>query len=172
MSGPQLARAIKHLRAIQKKTDLSLWDQYDPQAHQLPVHADKRKIVTILGGNRSGKSHCAGYTTACHAMGIYPEWWEGLRFHTPVDMGVISISAEQLRKSAQVKMMGEPHAIGTGFINPDMILDKAWRQGTNGCLDWVIVKHASGGSSRIEFMSCEQGQSKFMGFARKWIWFD
>jgi len=130
-------------------------------------------IGDILSHN-SGKSHCCAFTIACHALGIYPSWWTGITYTHPIDIGIISISTEQMRKSAQVKLMGEPFSIGTGFIPKDMInMDELhWRAGTNGCLDWVLVKHSSGGWSRLNFMVNEQGQKKFMGYAWDLAWFD
>ena len=128
-------------------------------------------IGSILSHN-SGKSESSAYTMACHITGIYPSWWAGLTFSESFIYGVVSVSTEQMRKSAQVKLMGEPHELGTGYIPKDLIIDYAWRAGTNGCLDWVLVKHASGGICRIEFMVCEQGPSKFQGFAWKVAWFD
>lgn len=172
MSAPQAAAAVKEMEALLKKKREGMFYTYKPQNHQIPIHSDKRKIVEVMGGNRSGKSHCCGFTMACHILGEYPDWWQGLRLNTPPDVGVVSISTEQMRKSAQVKLMGEPHALGTGFIPADRIIDKAWRGGTNGCLDWVLVQHASGGVSRINFMTNEQGQTKFMGYAWDLCWFD
>lgn len=172
MSLPQADAAVKELEALLKKKREGMFYDYKPQDHQVPIHADKRKIVEVMGGNRSGKSHCVAYSIACHILGEYPEWWVGLKQSSPPDVGIISISTEQMRKSAQVKLMGEPHALGTGFIPADRIIDKAWRQGTNGCLDWVLVRHSSGGVARINFMTNEQGQTKFMGYAWDWAWFD
>lgn len=172
MSLPQADAAVEQIETLLKKKQESKLYRYQPQDHQIAVHADKHKIVDLRGGNRGGKSECCAFTMACHITGIYPEWWQGLQFTEAYIYGVISISTEQMRKSAQVKLMGEPHEIGTGYIPKELIIDYAWRQGTNGCLDWVLVKHASGGVCRIEFMVREQGASKFQGFAWKVAWFD
>lgn len=175
VDGMTLAQADAAVEAIEtlnnKRREGKLYS-YAPQDHQVAVHADKHKIVDLRGGNRGGKSECCAFTMACHMTGIYPEWWDGLKFTEAFIYGVISISTEQMRKSAQVKLMGEPHEIGTGYIPKELIVDYAWRAGTNGCLDWVLVKHASGGVCRIEFMVREQGASKFQGFAWKVAWFD
>ena len=172
MSLAQADAAVEAIEALASRKREGKLYQYEPQDHQVAIHADKHKIVDVRGGNRAGKSECCAFTMACHITGIYPEWWCGLRFTEPFIYGVISISTEQMRKSAQVKLMGEPHEIGTGYIPKDLIVDYAWRAGTNGCLDWVLVKHASGGICRVEFMVKEQGAAKFQGFAWKVAWFD
>ncbi len=172
MTPAQANAAVEALTSLIKKKQESKFHHYKPQDHQVAIHADKHRIVDVRGGNRSGKSECSAYTVACHVLGIYPDWWQGLTFTEQVYVGVISISTEQLRKSAQVKLMGEPHEIGTGYIPKEMIIDYAWRQGTNGCLDWVLVRHASGGASRIQFMVGQMGMEKFMGFTWSFAWFD
>lgn len=155
---------IVNIRELRKDI---VWDFTVEKYHNYFVSEES----TIVQSN-SGKSHCCGFTVACHAMGKYPEWWVGVRFNSPLDIGVISITQEQLRKSAQVKLMGEPYALGTGFIPKEAIHDYAWRKGSNGCLDWVLIRHASGGLTRINFMTCEMGQRVFMGFSWDLVWFD
>ena len=172
MTLAQADAAVTCIETLNDKKRQGKLYNYVPQDHQVPVHADQHKIVDVRGGNRGGKSEACAFTMACHITGIYPDWWQGLKFREPFIYGVISISTEQMRKSAQVKLMGEPHEIGTGYIPKDLIIDYAWRQGTNGCLDWVLVKHATGGICRIEFMVREQGSSKFQGFSWKVAWFD
>ena len=172
MTLAQASAAVDAVESLNNKKKQGKLYGYSPQEHQVAIHADKHKIIDIRGGNRSGKSESSAFTMASHITGIYPDWWQGLKFSEAFIYGVISVSTEQMRKSAQVKLMGEPHELGTGYIPKELIIDYAWRAGTNGCLDWVLVKHASGGVCRIEFMVCEQGPSKFQGFAWKVAWFD
>lgn len=122
--------------------------------------------------HNSGKSHIAAFIVSCHATGIYPSWWQGIRFSDPPSIGVVSITAEQLRKSSQKKLMGEFYNLGTGFIPKDKIIRTTSRQGVVGALDTALIRHVSGGITKIEFMLNEQGQEKFMGFEWNFCWGD
>ena len=186
-SGPQANRSPLDFSLIP--------DQSHPLSVSIPLLTSNRRVVQInylrndfvwdfsmddynnyfigdILNHNSGKSESCAFSVACHVLGIYPDWWTGLRFTEHIFIGVISISTEQLRKSAQVKLMGEPHELGTGYIPRDKIVDYAWRAGTNGCLDWVLVRNADGGLSRIQFMVSEQGMAKFMGYTWSLAWFD
>ena len=129
-------------------------------------------ICAGLIHHNSGKSHIAAFIVSCHATGIYPSWWQGIRFSDPPSIGVVSITAEQLRKSSQKKLMGEFYNLGTGFIPKDKIIRTTSRQGVVGALDTALIRHVSGGITKIEFMLNEQGQEKFMGFEWNFCWGD
>src|SRR5512138_125038 len=55
---------------------------YPKHVALLNASANYREIC-MLGGNRSGKSVLGAYITACHATGIYPDWYTGKRFKRP-----------------------------------------------------------------------------------------
>lgn len=152
-----------------RKNKLSMFVSNEKQIDIVNSH---KKNVVIFGGNRTGKSEIAAFITACHLTGLYPDWWLGPKFDHPIAAGVVSISAEQLRKSGQKKLMGEFFEVGTGYIPAHLIIKKTTRIGTVGAFDTVLVKHVSGGVSKLEFMINEQGPAKFMGFDWDWCWID
>lgn len=164
MSEAELKQLIETSNGLASIGSLKGVNSFIPNEDQIPIANSHKKNVVVFGGNRSGKSHIAAFIVSCHATGIYPSWWQGIRFSDPPSIGVVSITAEQLRKSSQKKLMGEFYNIGTGFIPKDKIIRTTPRQGVVGALDTALIRHVSGGITKIEFMLNEQGQEKFMGF--------
>lgn len=41
------------------------------------------KIRVLEAGNRTGKTQAANVEIAYHATGLYPDWWEGVRYEKP-----------------------------------------------------------------------------------------
>jgi len=174
MSPAQMAAAIKGIQEIQRRKQEGMLYRFAPNDSQIPILNSLKAVKLVIGGNRSGKSHCSAYETACHITGVYPDWWEGYRFHEPIDCGIVSVDTDQMIKGAQQKMMGWPDEFGTGFIPKDLIIfdELKERPQTNGCLQRVSVRHASGGNSRVFFMTFEQKLKSFMGFMWRHCWFD
>ena len=174
MSPAQMAAAIKGIQEIQRRKQEGMLYHFAPNDSQIPILNSLKAVKLVIGGNRSGKSHCSAYETACHITGVYPDWWEGFRFHEPIDCGIVSVDTDQMIKGAQQKLMGWPDEFGTGFIPKDLIIfdELKERPQTNGCLQRVSVRHASGGNSRVFFMTFEQKLKSFMGFMWRHCWFD
>ena len=148
------------------------FDSFVANPAQMDIFNSNKRVRTVSGGNRSGKSHCAAFETACHATGLYPTWWQGVKYTEAIDMGVISPDTSQMLKTSQRKLMGPPDSFGTGFIPKELILELHERPQTNGCLDFALIKHASGGTTRVYFMTTQQTLKSFMGFMWRWAWFD
>lgn len=127
----------------------------------------------FVAANRVGKTEGAGgYEMTCHLTGIYPEWWEGRRFTDAVDCWAAGDTKETVRDIIQLKMVGPEGAYGTGMIPGDLIVNHAKRPNGNGALDFVTVKHRSGGVSRLGFKSYDQGREAFQGTEKHVIWLD
>ena len=63
------------------------------------------------------------------------------------------------------------------YLSPRYISDVVMREGKQtspeyGIIDYIIVKNAFGGLSRIGFKSCDQGREKFQGVSLDFVWFD
>ena len=147
---------------------------YPKQKHFLDLGATKRERV-LFAGNRNGKSHTAAFEGACHATGLYPQWWAGKRFTRATRGWICGESGELVRDVAQVKLFGKPgieEAWGTGMIPRDKLIGKSTSHGAAGLLDTVQVRHVSGGVSTISSKSYEQGRTKFQGESCDWIWPD
>ena len=127
----------------------------------------------FMAGNRTGKTEGGGgYETALHLTGQYPEWWPGRRFNNPIDAWASGDTKETVRDIIQAKMVGLESEIGTGLIPGDAILRTVRRQNGNGALDYVDVRHVSGGTSRLGFKSYDQGRESFQGTEKDLIWLD
>lgn len=126
----------------------------------------------FMAANRVGKSVSGALESAYHATGLYPEWWTGRIFDGPTQGWAIGSTAQATRDTVQKELMGPLGAWGTGILPADTILAKAAKQGTPGGLDWIHVKHVSGGTSTIGFRNYEQPIEAFYGTAMHWVWCD
>lgn len=138
----------------------------------------------FMAGNRIGKTYGAGgYETACHATGLYPDWWTGRRFARPVRAWVAGKTNETTRDIIQSTLFGEVKAraghnaggkgfTGTGVIPGECLGVLTWKQGVADLADVVRVRHVSGGWSTIGLKSYVQGRGSFEGTSQHLIWLD
>jgi phage terminase large subunit-like protein len=118
----------------------------------------------VIAANRSGKSFgIGGYETTLHLTGLYPDFWEGRRFHAPIEAWAAGDTSETTRDIIQQILMGNPGEFGTGLIPRDCILSCTHRAGVAQAVDTVRVRHATGGTSWLGFRSYDQGRAKFQG---------
>lgn len=115
----------------------------------------------FLGANRSGKSFCVGYEASCHLIGWYPHWWTGRRFDRGVVCWAAGEDVKAVRESLQPKLIGSMEEKGTGLIPRDNIVDVMARSGVSGAADYAVIKHSSGGYSRLVLKSFDQGRESF-----------
>jgi phage terminase large subunit-like protein len=134
----------------------------------------------FMAANRIGKTEGAGgYETALHLTGLYPDWWEGSWFDTPVKFWAAGKTNETTRDIVQNKLFGDvkgsgpsKRVTGTGLIPLDNIGDISWKQGVSDLIDKVEIKHASGGTSILGLKSYQQGRGAFEGTEQDGIWLD
>jgi phage terminase large subunit-like protein len=134
-----------------------------------------REVSTrcFMAANRVGKTEGGGgYETTLHLTGLYPGWWEGRRFSKPIDAWAAGDTKETVRDIIQTKMVGPEGSYGTGLIPGDQLLRVVKRPNGNGALDYVEVRHVSGGVSRLGFKSYDQGREAFQGTEKDLIWLD
>lgn len=130
--------------------------------------------------NRVGKTFGGARELAYHATGLYPDWWEGIRFKGPIDTWACGMTNNSTRDIVQKELLGDPgnpDAHGTGAIPLHCIGTTTRKPGVPNALDSVLVKHfdengVQDGWSKIGFMSYEMGQNKFMGASKSWVWLD
>lgn len=128
----------------------------------------------FIAANRIGKTEgTGGYEVTMHLTGQYPDWWEGRRFDSPVECWAANDSNLATRDIIQTVMLGpvgiEP---GTGLIPGDLIINYTAKSGVPDGIDTVYVKHASGGTSILQFKSFEQGRKLWQGTKKHVVWFD
>lgn len=126
----------------------------------------------FLAANRIGKSVSGAFESACHATGIYPDWWKGRRFDKPTRGWVVGSTARATRDTGQKELIGPTGAWGTGMI-PKESLGRYWAlSGVPQGIDIIQVKHISGGYSMIGFKNYEQPLQAFFGTDLEWVWMD
>lgn len=126
----------------------------------------------FVAANRVGKSLTGMYELVCHLTGIYPDWWEGVRFNHPIDAWVCSESSSLYRETMQETLFGSFADQGTGMIPKHLLIDTTAMQGIANCVGYCTVRHISGGVSKFEAKSYEQGWKKFQGAKRHFILLD
>lgn len=137
-------------------------------------HTKKYSQVCLIAANRIGKTWTGTYADAIHAMGDYPDEWEGHRFdHAPV-IWCLGYSGEKTRDLLQAPILGRKNGdkFEGGLIPPDRIIGYESMTGTPNALRTVFVKHSSGKESKIQFWSYSQGQHALMGDDVDWYHID
>lgn len=141
--------------------------------HAYPKHMQFFKAGTehrercMMAANRVGKTDAACYEVTCHLTGNYPKWWEGRKFHTPVDVWLCGDTSTTVRDILQKKLFGEYNDIGSGFIPGVKIHKTTNKSGVREALDTFAVKHETGG--RFDgfgtgvMKSYDQGRKSFQG---------
>lgn len=124
----------------------------------------------LIAANRIGKTWTGTYIDAIHAIGDYPDNWEGHCFaHAPL-IWCLGYSGEKTRDLLQTPILGRK--IGNGFegglIPPEHIKDYESMVGTPNALRTVYIRQIGGGDvqagdSKIQFWSYSQGQHALMG---------
>jgi phage terminase large subunit-like protein len=143
-----------------------------------PKHCDviaksqQDRFIAFLGGNGTGKTELGAYIATAHAIGDYPDWWDGWRVDRATDIWVAGDTKETVRDIIQGKLIGEPGRVGTGMLPASRITKVTMRQNSNGSCDFVHVKHNSGRISRIGFKSYDQRRESFQGTEKDFIWLD
>jgi phage terminase large subunit-like protein len=147
---------------------------YQPYAKQQSFHdaGAKYRERLLRAGNQNGKTFCGGCEGAYHLTGQYPPWWKGRRFDTPIMMWAAGVTGETTRDNVQRVLIGPLGEPGTGTIPRDCIADSAPARGIADLLDYVKVKHVSGGLSTLRFKYYEQGRQKWQGPPVHVLWLD
>lgn len=146
--------------------------------HLYPKHMEimaagvSHQYRAILGGNGTGKTLLGAFETTCHATGEYPDWWTGYRTTGPARILVAGDTKETVRDTCQRKLLGDNEAFGTGVLPASKIGKIVMRQNGNGAVDFIKVRHVSGGWSTIQFKSYDQGRKSFQGMEQDFIWLD
>jgi len=150
-------------------------DHYDPYTYQLGFHNDPSKFRCLRAGNRIGKTHCGGAEVAYHATGLYPEWWQGRRFDAPVKITCGGKNNEKTRDIIQSALFGDPtnkNAWGTGWVPKDLIGRTQRKPGVPDAKYHVLVKHVSGGWSKVSLLAYDMGKETWMAHKADYNWLD
>jgi len=175
MDNDTLQRAVEIAKELERRKATNRMAHYEPYEYQLKFHNDKSSQRLLMAGNRVGKSFCGAMEMAYHVTGRYPTWWEGRRFNRPIRAWAGGVSNETTRDVCQKELVGQPDdpsAKGTGSIPLQYIVDTIRKAGVPNALNSIVVKHISGGNSRVGFKAYEMGKEKWMGESVDVIWLD
>ncbi len=132
---------------------------------QIAFHKDTHRNRWLFGGNRTGKTVAGAVETVWYARGNHPY----KQITRPMRGWVVSLTNEVQRDVAQKEILR--------WLNPTWITKIVTRKGRaddpqSATIDFICVRHISGGESIIGFKSCDQGREKFQGTSLNFIWFD
>lgn len=131
---------------------------------QVAFHKCKKRNRWVFSGNRSGKTECGAVETVYLACGVHP-----YKKNKPTEGWVVSLSRQVQRDVAQRKIL---HYLPQSYIEKIVMVSGGQESAENGIIDFILVKSAAGGLSRIGFKSCDQGRDKFQGASLDYVWFD
>lgn len=138
----------------------------------------------FMAANRVGKTFSAGgFEMACHLTGDYPGWWPGRKFRHPIRAWACGKTNETTRDIVQTTLLGDIQyrgarklVDGSGVIERHRIGTDSgqltWKQGVADLIDTVMIRHVSGGWSKLGLKSYHQGRGAFEGTAQHVIWND
>ena len=132
------------------------------------------RACMLMAANQVGKTRTGITIDAIHALGDYPEDWDGYKFeHAPV-IWLLGFSGEKTRDLLQAPLFGRmvDNKFEGGLIPVDRILDHRSMTGTSGAMREVRVKHSSGKITSVQFWSYSQGQHALMGDVIDWYHID
>lgn len=151
----------------------SLAGWYTPHPQQQTFHAaggnqQAAHERLFLAGNRVGKTLAGAAEVAFHLSGVYPPWWQGVRFAGPIQAWAASVTREATRDILQATYLGQGGQ--PGVIEPARVIGQRHKGG--GAVDVVAIRHVTGGESVMGFKSFDQGRSSFQGTARHVVHLD
>jgi phage terminase large subunit-like protein len=170
-----IERAVEIARELQYRKDTNRMAFYEPYEYQKKFHNAKAQQRLLMAGNRIGKSFCGAMEMAFHLTGQYPDWWNGRRFNRPIRAWAGGASNETTRDICQKELVGQPDdpsAKGTGSIPLKYIGETVRKAGVPNALNSLVIKHVTGGWSRLAFKAYEMGKEKWMGESLDVIWLD
>ena len=170
-----IQRAIKIAKELEFRQKTNQMNSYKPYDYQKKFHGSLASQRLLMAGNRVGKSFSGAMEMAYHCTGLYPKWWTGKRFNRPVRCWVGGVSNETTRDVCQRELTGQPDdpsAKGMGSIPLKLIGETVRKPGVPNAFNSVVIKHTSGGYSRIGFKAYEMGKEKWMGESLDVIWLD
>jgi phage terminase large subunit-like protein len=135
--------------------------------------------VCLIAANRIGKTYTGTYIDAIHALGDYPDDWEGHAFnHAPL-IWCLGYSGEKTRDLLQEPILGRKDGskFAGGLIPPEHIKGYEAMSGTPNALRTVYIRQIGGGDVQaddaiIQFWSYSQGQHALMGDSVDWFHID
>jgi len=162
---------------VKAELDSNKLADYKPYAKQREFHdagADEGvRERLLIAGNQLGKTYSGSFEAAMHLTGLYPDWWDGVRFDAPTAGWAASVTNQGTRDTVQRLLIGRPGEWGTGAIPKSCLLEvKRATGGVADSVDSITVRHKTGGISRLMFKTYDQGRERWQGDTLNFVWFD
>lgn len=162
---------------VRKKLAENRLADYRPYAKQVEFHcagADEGvRERLLMAGNQLGKTVAGSFEAAMHLTGLYPDWWDGIRWEAPTTAWAGSLTSQSTRDTVQRLLLGKPGEWGTGAIPKNCIIEiKRASHGVADSVETITVKHVSGGISRLTIKTYDQGRERWQGETLNFVWFD
>lgn len=122
--------------------------------------------------NQTGKTTSACFAMTLHLTGLYPDWWPGRRWRTPVQAWAAGSTVDKTRDIIQKELVGDVGSFGTGMIPKDLIIRTGSKSGASNALDMIQVRHVTGGVSTLRFKAYKQEREAFEGEKIDIVWLD
>lgn len=139
------------------------------------THAER----AILGGNRVGKTlGIGGYEMTVHLTGLYPHWWRGKRYDSPILAWAAGTKTAKVRDVNQTMLLGKlnqrkGYTQASGGLIPAARIGRLTRRtGVADAVDQVVIEHVNGFENVLTFKSYEEGRTSFEAEAVHFIWLD
>lgn len=178
LTDSQRAAIVASARDLLNTTKMEDYRAYPKQREFHRAGADPKIRERLLkAGNQLGKTWSAGFETAMHLTGRYPDWWDGATFPHPVACWAAGVTGEVTRDTVQRILCGRANEIGTGAIPLNAIKSKQMKRGVPDAIDTLVIQHGGGGDvqageSVLGFKSYDQGREKFQGETLDIVWLD
>ena len=92
----KIAEAMRVVKLHKAQNRIQYWQPYGWQEEFYKAgKANKQRM--LMAANRVGKTASQAAEVAFHLTGLYPDWWEGIRFTRPTKIWCLGVSGEQLR---------------------------------------------------------------------------
>jgi len=175
---------LQALMLLEKRYKTYRLDYYKPYEFQIDFHNAIGHLTdnpasqrVLMAANGVGKTFCGAAETAIHLTGRYPEWWKGRKFNRPVEVMVGAKTNDSAKAIVQKELFGDPldeAQWGSGTIPAEcLIASKITRKaGVPNAIQDALVRHASGGLSKVTIMAYEQKAKAFMGTRFDVGWLD
>jgi phage terminase large subunit-like protein len=133
------------------------------------IHTER----AAMAANRVGKTEGIGaYEVTLHLTGLYPDWWPGRRFPKPVNVLCGGDTSTTTRDILVFKLLGLKEDRGTCMVPRETLGKIAPAPGVPDHVDYAMVKHVTGGWSKLQFRSYDQGRVAWQGTERDVVWMD
>lgn len=157
-----LAQAVlSNMREVYFPEDGPFRRSYYPKHLDFFEATTDYKVLSLFGGNRTGKSFAPCYAIACWVSGDYPDWWQGRRFTKPMRIWVVGETGTLVRNNLQRYLIGNKGSEGVGSLfGANEIVHVSWQSKPEGLAERAIIR-GKYGDSIIEFKSYDMERRRF-----------